>query len=144
MEERNMKFFMSSEVDVEISEDFRILRNQIEFELKKLESNNYGDSIDELAIIPIVVNLTPEFEEAGFHKERVKYSKKNRDTDIRLRIDFHTFLNANTQMRKILIIQNIINSIRAMNLKVKKGFDGKALEEDILELFGLSPSDLLI
>lgn len=137
-----MKFFMSSEVDVDISEDFRIVRNEVEQKIKLLESKNYGDNIVELSIIPIVVNLTPELEEAGFFKERVKYSKKNKETDIRLRINHTAFKEADKETQKLMVISNVIQSIKALHLKVKTGFDAFSLEKDILELFEIDKADL--
>lgn len=129
---------MSSEVQSDISEAFQVAQKEVELAIKKLEDNNYGDSVEELSIIPIVVDLSPELEEAGFFKERVKFSRKNKETDIRLRIDYDTFCKADKETQKKLIIKNMIDSIRMLQLKVKKGFDGTALEADILKLFNLN------
>jgi hypothetical protein len=136
-----MKFFMSSEVQADISDDFQLVQKEVEQKLKFLESRNYGVNVEEIGIIPIVVNLTPELEEAGFFKERVKYSKKNKDSDIRLRINHSAFKNANKEIKKMLLVKNIVQSIRALQLKTT-GFDAASLEKDVLELFKINKVDI--
>jgi Immunity protein 44 len=138
-----MKFFMSAEVQADVSFDFMNISNEIEQGLKSLETNNYGDSVEHISIISICVNLTPEFEEAGFFKERVKYSKKNKDADIRLRMDHTTYKTADMETKKLLILKNVVRSIRALQLKIKKGFDGNSLERDIIKLFQIEEIDII-
>ncbi|TDL92412.1 dihydrolipoamide succinyltransferase [Vibrio vulnificus] len=130
-----MEFFMSGETEIIFSEEFRLLRNEAEQKLKSLENNDYGNAVEDIGIIPIIVNLTPEIIEGGFFKERVKFSKKNKDADIRMRIDYHDFLNGDLQKKKELLLKNIIESVRALGQKVKKDFDSTKLERDIIELF---------
>ena len=65
----------------------------------------------------------------------MKFSKKNKDADIRMRIDYHDFLNGDLQKKKELLLENIIESVRALGQKVKKDFDSTKLERDIIELF---------
>lgn len=132
-----LKFFMSGEVDAIIADEFRELRKEIEQKLKYLEEKHYGGGLKEISIIPIVVNLTPELEEAGFFKERVLYSRKNKDADVRLRIDFDEFQKADIEKRKLLLIKNVLQSVCVLGAKVKKDFAFSTLEKDIKELFYL-------
>lgn len=128
---------MSSEVDAVIADEFRELRKEVEKQLKQLEGKDYGDEVAEIGIIPMVVNLTPELEAAGFHKEKIKYSKKNKDADIRLRINFNEFFNESYEGRKRLLLNNVLESVGALGEKVKKGFNSTALQQDIKQLFSM-------
>lgn len=67
---------MSGETEITFSEEFRLLRNEAAQKLKSLENNDFGNAVNDIGIIPIIVNLTPEIIEGGFFKEKVKYSKK--------------------------------------------------------------------
>ena len=50
---------MSGELEGEIAEGFINIISEIGSDLEKLNSNNYGSEVEEIAIIPIVVNITP-------------------------------------------------------------------------------------
>ena len=103
---------------------------------KNLDNDNYyqGFSINIANIIRIKLE-TQKKPTKIVVKERVKFSKKNKDADIRLRIDYHDFLNGDLQKKKELLLENIIESVRALGLKVKKDFDSAKLERDIIEQF---------
>jgi len=126
---------MSGEIDSGAYDSFSQISNEIEARIKNLESNEYGTEIDSLGIIPIIVNLTPDLENAGFFKERMLFSHKKKEADYRLRIDYNRFINSDNRMKKLLIIKNIIDSIRLLGKKAKKDFNAKKLEDDILMLF---------
>ncbi|SHI17478.1 Imm44 family immunity protein [Desulfosporosinus lacus] len=137
-----MEIFMSGEIDTTISEAFREIRNEIKQKLKILEVNDYGNAVQNLGIIPIIVNLEPELESAGFFKERKLYKKKTKDADYRLRIDYESFLNANYEKKKLLIIKNVVDCIRLLGKKVKKDFAAEQLENDVLCLFGIAKEEI--
>lgn len=132
-----MRFFLSGELEGEIAEGFINIISEIGSDLEKLNSNNYGSEVEEIAIIPIVVNITPEYEAAGFFKERKLFKKKSKVADFRLRIDYETFLSADYATRKILIIENIIQSIRLLGEKATSDFNAIKLEQDILQVFDM-------
>lgn len=50
---------MSGELEGDIAEEFINIISEIGSDLEKLNSNNYGSEVEEIAIIPIVVNITP-------------------------------------------------------------------------------------
>ena len=54
-----------------------------------------------------------------------------------MKIDYQEFKEANEEGKRKLILQNIIDSIRILKSKVKKGFDGDKLETDIMKLFNM-------
>ncbi|MCC2497589.1 Imm44 family immunity protein [Bacillus paranthracis] len=123
-----------------MAEEFINIISEIGSELEGLNSNDYGSEVEEIAIIPIVAKITPEYEDAGFFKERKLFKRKSKEADFRLRIDYETFLSADYATRKILIIRNIIQSIRILGEKAKSDFNAIKLEKDILQIFDINGS----
>ncbi|GAB6496076.1 hypothetical protein OA45_03211 [Bacillus sp. UMTAT18] len=134
------EFFFSGELEGDIAEEFINIISEIGSELEGLNSNDYGSEVEEIAIIPIVAKITPEYEDAGFFKERKLFKRKSKEADFRLRIDYETFLSADYATRKILIIRNIIQSIRILGEKAKSDFNAIKLEKDILQIFDINGS----
>ncbi|MFC7677816.1 Imm44 family immunity protein [Paenibacillus sp. GCM10028914] len=135
-----MEFFMTSEIHFDVRKDFQVIKSEIDEKMKLLEDRSYGDKVEQLSLIPIIVHK--DLLEEGFFKERVMYKKKDKDTDIRLQIDHQTFKNADKETKRLLVINNIVNSVRALGLKLMSGFDAASLERDILELFNVTKDDL--
>ncbi|HFK1533770.1 TPA: Imm44 family immunity protein [Bacillus cereus] len=135
-----MRFFLSGELEGDIAEEFINIISEIGSELEGLNSNDYGSEVEEIAIIPIVAKITPEYEDAGFFKERKLFKRKSKEADFRLRIDYETFLSADYATRKILIIRNIFQSIRILGEKAKFDFNAIKLEQDILQIFDINGS----
>ncbi|EOO26057.1 hypothetical protein ICM_00359 [Bacillus cereus BAG1X2-3] len=133
----NYEVFFSGELEGDIAEEFINIISEISSELEKLNNNNYGSEVEKISIIPIVVKITPEYEAAGFFKERKLFKKKSKVADFRLRIDYETFLLADDSGRKILIIKNIIQSIRILGKRAKSDFNAIKLEQDILQVFDM-------
>lgn len=133
-----MKIFMSAELGIDDKDynKFSEIQNMIEKKIKELiAGKNYGDAVKEIGIIPTI--MSPKF--AGFlAKERKLFSWKTKTADIRLKIDYKKFKKADEEGKQKLIIKNIIDSIRILKTKVKKGFDGDKLEADILKLFNIN------
>ena len=128
-----MDFFMSGEVSGESHREMIDLIISIETQVKTLDKNNYGDIYD-IAIIPVIVEISLELETQGFYKERKLVRRKTGEADYRLRINYCKFVEADDVTKKLLIIKNIIDSIRDIGRKVK-GFDAQRFEDDILDLF---------
>ncbi|UOY93294.1 Imm44 family immunity protein [Ectobacillus sp. JY-23] len=136
-----MEFFFSGELESDISREFMKQLAKIKKKLKKLEGN-YGNEVEEIAIIPIVVKKVPGYEESDFFAERTLFFKKDKSSDLRLRISHEAFLNANDEMRKLLIIKNIIQCIRILGTKAKTDFNAKKLEDDILDMFHIDENTI--
>jgi hypothetical protein len=98
-----------------------------------MEKNNYGDAVDLISVIPTV--FSNEIFESLPYKERKIFSPKKKEAEFRLRIDYNKYVCSNDIEKSGLILDNIIQSIRLLNQKVKKDFDGEKLEKDIRELF---------
>lgn len=98
--------------------------------------------IEELNIIPIIVKLSKEIEDTGRHKERKLLKSKSKSADFRLRIDYDDFCHGTDEKRTRLILRNIINSIRTLDSRAIKDFEGKILQRDILNLYDYKYSEL--
>jgi hypothetical protein len=132
---------MSGELDTTIADKYRILAYPMEAELNNaLIDKNYGSAIEDIGIIPVLI--TPELLNAGFFKERRLFKRKEKSADYRLRINYEKFLNGNDVTRRLLIIKNIIVSIRDLGRKAKKDFDAQSLENDILATLGVTSEDV--
>ncbi|QDZ77020.1 Imm44 family immunity protein [Bacillus cereus] len=138
-----MRFFLSGEIEGNINKEFSKLILEIGKELENLENDTYGSEVEEIGIIPIIVKIIPEYEEAGFFKERKLFKKKSKEADFRLRIDYETFLTADYNTKKMLIIKNIIQCIRILGMKAKLDFNAKKLEQDVLRIFHLEENIIL-
>lgn len=137
-----MNFFISSEVDAPVADSFREIRKEIEKELNSLDQNFYGESVENVSIICMIVNLTSEFDEAGFHGELLRYSKKNKNADVRIRINYLKFFNGDSAYRKILVLKSIIDAIRGVAQKTNGEFNAVELENDILNLFNVTNREM--
>ncbi|MEM5595036.1 Imm44 family immunity protein [Niallia circulans] len=73
-----MEIFLSGETDMEVAEQFREIRNEFEAKLESLKDKNYGSELQSIGITPIVVNLSPEYEESGFLKKENYLRKRKR------------------------------------------------------------------
>lgn len=132
-----MEIFLSGEIDIEVDGAFSEISKEIETKLGSLKDKNYGSELQSIGIIPIIVNLSPEYEEAGFFKERMLFKRKQKDADYRLRINFEKFVSGDHNTKRLLLIKNIIDSIRSLGIKAKKDFDAITLEKDILNLLDI-------
>lgn len=135
-----MKIIITGEIDTTVRHDFQIIRKEILDKIKQLESKEYG--LNKISIIPIIVDMTPELENAGFFKERKLVRKKDSIADIRLRIDFKKFKDGDKNVKKMLIIKNIIESIHIIGMKMKQEFDSEDFETDILNLLNITSEEL--
>lgn len=136
-----MDFFMGAELSGGLSDDTIQLIKNVEKQIKRLEKNNYGGNIHDIGIIPIIIELSPELEEQGFFKERRLVRRKQGEADYRLRIDYVKFYKLDDLRKNLLIIKNVIDSIRDIGRKVKE-FNASKFEEDILALFRISYQDI--
>ena len=139
MSKKPIKLFISGEINATISNNYRVARNAIEKKIQSelLNKNNYGDAVKGLGIVPIIIpNQT--FIDFPKYKERKLFSHKQKEADIRLKINYEDFKNSNDKGREKLIVQNVIESIRIVKSKVKGKFHAEKLINDISKLFKLN------
>ncbi len=139
-----MRLFTSGELwffTEDKKEQHRRIRIILDKEINSLfQRCNYGDALEYLGIIPTII--TGHQTLATGLTERKLYSPKKKSADYRLFIDYEEFAKADDKEVKRLLIENMIHAIRDLDRKIKKGFDGKRLEQDILDLFDLKPEDI--
>ena len=142
----NMKFFISGEIsDTQrsdlIPEKFTVLSQNISQRLnEELGGKNYGDAINQISVIPIILQDDVEFFTRIKERKLIKHLEKT--TDFRLRINYQKFNHGDEGTRKKLIIRNIIDSVRIIKRRLKYKFNGEQLEQDILTVWELKYSDL--
>ncbi|MCB2343325.1 Imm44 family immunity protein [Clostridium estertheticum] len=137
-----MNIYITGELDKQNSKEFLAIRKEIINKIEALKNNYYGIAIEKISIISILANLTPELEQAGFFKERKLIKKKQKSADIRLRIDFNKFNNSDSSLKRLLVIKNIIESIRVVGSRVKEEFNAQKLEDDILIALDVKIDDI--
>jgi hypothetical protein len=141
-----MRFSMSFESDARY-DDFEDALVRIYEDVGRrvrdyMKDRSYGSEIEFIGVIPIIIKFDDQMEKEGWFRERVYLNKRNKSADIRLRIDYDRFVHANDSMKRLLVIDNAVKSIRAIAKEAKKDFRARELEEDILRLFGLTLEDL--
>jgi hypothetical protein len=131
-----MDFFMSCEMDKQVGDIYPEIEKEIESKLNTLKDKDYGSAVTSIGIIPIIVGQS--LLDEGFFKERRLFSRKNKEADYRLRIDLKRFMESDNETRRLMVIKNVIESVRSLGEKAKKDFDAKTLEEDILRVLNVT------
>lgn len=106
------------------------LQREYDIKAHTLNCGQYTTLLDRISIIPTCL---PEnvWHDIGW-KERTYISWKKRYADIRLRISYEAFCEANHDGRKQLVIDNIVASARVIERKTKGEFKTDAFLCDIL------------
>ena len=83
----------------------------------------------------ITTCVSDEFLQNSGWKEKIRYSKKDKTTDLRLRIDYDKLLASSKEEQYQLYLNNIIESIERLKAKYPKlDFDASKLVEDIKKI----------
>ena len=105
-----------------------------------VNAQRYGEEFQLISIIPSCVD--DEFWEALGWKERTYISRKKREADIRLRMDYKRFVNETDSNKKLLFYGVIVKSIRSVEERSKSDFLGENLIRDVLLLLNVSAQDV--
>ena len=100
-------------------ESYRLITNQIEKSFNKyLQEIGYvNKDLDSLDVIAIL-------RDDNYFNEIKKYRSKKRDTDIRLKIDYNEFKNADEKKRKKMIYEGLLKAFDLVEKQKKiKGLD---------------------
>lgn len=132
----------SSETGLDVI--FYDVKKQLSFITNK-ENNlqdvdNYGNEFREIAIIPTCVE--PSTWEGLGWKERNYVWRKKREADVRLRMDYERFASETPENKRLLFVDVIVKSIKALQTKSKGDFRGDALIADILDALSVTPEQL--
>ena len=115
-----MLFYFSAEYSGNIDLKIRFILNNI---LRKIENElidkSYGTEIVGVTAIPMIFD-----ERFSNHKERKYISWINKESDVRLRVDFASFLYGDFEECCNLIYRNCIESFEYVYIKSKKGNKG--------------------
>lgn len=102
--------------------------------------DNYGTEFYSIGIIPTCVDKKM-LSILGW-KERKLISRKKREADIRLFMDYDKFVKENEENKKLMFVSVIIKSIEVIIEKSKGDFRGEKLIEDILDALKISREQL--
>src|SRR3989344_6133481 len=130
-----MKFFITGEVDAPVGEKIRLVIIQIEPKINTLFSKkNYGAGITYWGYITVC--CAPEVYESGYFKEIRKYTKKENEVDLRLRVGYEEMLKADKKEVFRLICMSILEGVDIAEHELKiKDFDFQAFRDDLTSLF---------
>lgn len=122
-----MKIFLGAELEGKASSCWFSLQLEYNEKLKILNNQNYGDELNDIAIISIIFIESPK---EGFPERRL-FQRKQKSADIRLRIDYKKFTTAKPEVRRQMYIQHILDSIDTLRHKVSKDYKFDELYNDV-------------
>lgn len=96
---------------------------------KFMKEKNYSEKIETIGIVPIVA--PKELIDQGLWKEEIKYDLKFKLAYVSKQIEFDKYNVANIEERKLLIVNNILASVKAISRKGKLDYD--RFNKDLLE-----------
>ena len=124
-----MKFWFGGEVDAEIYDAYRTVRDRLEKRLNTIcGTRAYGPDLTEIAIIPMI--LRPQF--LSDSRERRLWQRKDCSADYRLIIDFDAFSRGDDARREELLLENVLAAIADLKRKIGPDFAADQLVADIL------------
>ena len=104
---------MSAEFSGDIEESLRLASNLVEDKINAvIEAKDYDIELESWDCIAIIMKDESDFTEV------VKYSKKKRDMDFRLRVRFEDFIDTDELGRQSLLYQMLQ---RSLDLLIEKG-----------------------
>lgn len=138
-----MYLFIATEAQSDAAALISRINRQIHEKIGDIEISDYTDNFDSVGII---INCFDEkWMSMGFGKPRVLIQYAKRDIDIRFNICHEKFMSASPSDRYLMVVQNIIRSIDAINARVSKkkiSFDCERMANDILTGLSLTRLDL--
>lgn len=101
-----MKLYFSAEYSEGVDKKIEFILNNILYKIESLlEGKKYGDELTGLTAIPIIVS-----NEFSNIRERKFVSWKNKETDVRLKVNFEAFINGDFDKCCDLILKNCVDS----------------------------------
>ena len=94
-----------------------------------VKDKHYSPVVDIVGIVPIIA--PKEVIDSGLCKEGKKCETKAGFASICLQIDYETYVNADIEEKKRLIINNVLASVKAIRSRAKIDYD--AFSKDIVE-----------
>jgi|SRR5579872_490406 immunity protein 44 of polymorphic toxin system len=127
-----MELWMSAELDSDVFEDFRFVRESVQRDVNALLSAaDYGGKVADWAAIPMITTrVAPEY------KEVARLSKDGRSAEFRLRISHSDFKQGTPHQRRRLLLDMLATCVRLMSELGARGLDAERLSRDIQRLSG--------
>lgn len=123
-----MKLWISSEIEADIFEPFRVSSLKVEDSINDVISNKaYGLRLNGWDCIAIIRN-DDNFEEI------IKYSHKKKDMDFRLKINYQDFLNGNELDKEKFVFSMLLRSLKLLEEKGLFGSGMDDLKKDVLNV----------
>lgn len=133
-----MVIFLSAELYGKADSLWSNLERKYQRRLDALQNKTYGEELDHISIISII--MPEEFFEDGGWPERKLFKRKTKEADIRLRIDYKSFIRAKPEQREQIYKEHIIQSIETLRHKVSKAYKFDELIHDVTELLSTNRS----
>jgi hypothetical protein len=119
-----LKLWVGGILDAEIGDSFRLLRNALEARINAaLQGQDYGDALGTWDVILVVSSQPPA--------EYVRYSKRTKETDVRLVVNYDDFVQASGNERADLLAGALLKSLHRLRGKHIDGVDFDRLEHDV-------------
>ncbi len=109
-----MKFFLGIEGEPPASGYLQKIQQKMESQLKPLENCKYGECLKSIGIITILVS---EKYYDSF-SERILFQRKQKSADIRIRMNYKSFLRADEKQREEMYKAHLIESIKSIEERV--------------------------
>lgn len=98
----------------------------------RIDITLYTDSLDTIGITPIIAPA--QALNSGKWKEEKKISLPYRMASISLVSDYDSFYNADIELKKQMIVENIFKSLGVIKRRLKENFNYDLIKSDIMEL----------
>lgn len=127
-------FFLSSEIWISAYNVSEIIRDIcVRIDEKALEISPFAEGIESVGII---VNCHPERNIInGWGKPRKYINYKKGYADIRLPIPYDDFVSASYEKQFLMVVKNIVDSIKVIEEKCNKSKKAKFDSEGLIKLF---------
>lgn len=137
-----MKLFISIEAERAEETGIDNIMTEVRKKLSFLseDTDAYGTEFSEISVIPVCVS--EEMWQILGWKERKLISRKKKEADIRLRMDYNRFIRETNENKLLLFTEIIVHSILVVQKKSKGDFLGDKLIEDILNALEVTKHDL--
>lgn len=133
-----MNIFLSVEAEAPATSYWFTLQKEINSNLVAIKDKDYGDEFTNIAIITII--MSEKFLDG--YPERSLIKRKSKEADIRLQIDYKSFVRASAQKRKLIYIKHIVQCINLIKSKSKGNFNADRLITDILQYNNVSCEEI--
>lgn len=99
-----------------------------------MNDKNYSEKIDTVGIVPIIA--PKELIQKGLWQQEIKYDMKIKLAYVSKWIDFDEYRSSDIEGRRILILKNILDSMKSISRKANLDYD--SFKKDLLNFLGIN------